>query len=495
MLSQEEVDALLQGIGGDDAPPSEEAGDDSAVRSYDLASQERIVRGRMPAMEIIGERFARNLRVGLFNLIRKSPEVSIGAIKVHKYNAFLRQLVMPTNLNIISLQPLRGSGLVVCEPSLVFAVIDALFGGAGKFHTRIEGRDFSATEQRVILRLVETILHRVQVKAWHGIYPLELTSTSARRCSRSSPTSPRPARSSWLDQLHAGDRRDLRRGALLHPLFAALEPIRDALLYSTHPGRLGRAGPALDQPAARTQIQSAAGGPGGRTGPCAPATVEQLLALQARRLRRTGPAEPIIKAKVDGVPVFDCHLRHGQQRPLRHQASTEPITSSKSRAGWENRMSAEDNAAPADEAQDADGGRVGRRARTEPRASRPRWRPTCAPAPTAWPPRSSPTSLSSLARPAPASGNDISMILDIPVQLTVELGRTRIPIKHILQLAQGSVVELETLAGEPMDVLVNGFLIAQGEVVVVNDKFGIRLTDIVTPSERCGAVQGMRQRS
>ena len=82
------------------------------------------------------------------------------------------------------------------------------------------------------------------------------------------------------------------------------------------------------------------------------------------------------------------------------------------------------------------------------------------------------------------AGNDINMILDIPVQLTVELGRTKIPIKHILQLAQGSVVELDALAGEPMDVLVNGYLIAQGEVVVVNDKFGIRLTDIVTPSER-----------
>ena len=89
-----------------------------------------------------------------------------------------------------------------------------------------------------------------------------------------------------------------------------------------------------------------------------------------------------------------------------------------------------------------------------------------------------PTSLTS------AAGNDINMILDIPVQLTVELGRTRIPIKNILALAQGSVVELEALAGEPMDVLVNGYLIAQGEVVVVNDKFGIRLTDIVTPSER-----------
>jgi flagellar motor switch protein FliN/FliY len=85
---------------------------------------------------------------------------------------------------------------------------------------------------------------------------------------------------------------------------------------------------------------------------------------------------------------------------------------------------------------------------------------------------------------SPAGINDINMILDIPVQLTVELGRTRIPIKHILQLAQGSVVELEAMAGEPMDVLVNGYLIAQGEVVVVNDKFGIRLTDIVTPSER-----------
>ncbi|MDB5803650.1 MAG: fliN [Betaproteobacteria bacterium] len=89
---------------------------------------------------------------------------------------------------------------------------------------------------------------------------------------------------------------------------------------------------------------------------------------------------------------------------------------------------------------------------------------------------------------APAGGtghaNDINMVLDIPVQITVELGRTRIPIKHILQLAQGSVVELDGMAGEPMDVLVNGCLIAQGEVVVVNDKFGIRLTDIITPSER-----------
>ena len=106
------------------------------------------------------------------------------------------------------------------------------------------------------------------------------------------------------------------------------------------------------------------------------------------------------------------------------------------------------------------------------------------------PPRAdhvAPAAFTNFGQPGSGSAppvNDINMILDIPVQLTVELGRTRIPIKHILQLAQGSVVELDALAGEPMDVLVNGFLIAQGEVVVVNDKFGIRLTDIVTPSER-----------
>lgn len=103
------------------------------------------------------------------------------------------------------------------------------------------------------------------------------------------------------------------------------------------------------------------------------------------------------------------------------------------------------------------------------------------------PEQAAPASFANFSQATPTTtgtGNDINMILDIPVQLTVELGRTRIPIKHILQLAQGSVVELDAMAGEPMDVLVNGYLIAQGEVVVVNDKFGIRLTDIVTPSER-----------
>src|SRR5512147_2587133 len=173
ILSQDEVDALLQGITGESQKLEQEDQVAGGIRDYDLANQERIVRGRMPTMEVINERFARNIRVGLFNLIRKSPEVSIGGIKVQKYSAFLREIVVPTNFNIVSVRPLRGSALIVCDPNLVFAVIDALFGGAGKYHTRIEGRDFSPTEQRVILRLVETIMAEYK-KDWQGIYPLEL---------------------------------------------------------------------------------------------------------------------------------------------------------------------------------------------------------------------------------------------------------------------------------------------------------------------------------
>ena len=173
ILSQDEVDALLQGITGESQKLEQEEQAEGSIRNYDLANQERIVRGRMPTMEIIGERFARNIRIGLFNFIRKSPEVSINGIKVQKYSAFLREIVVPTNFNIVSVRPLRGSGLIVCDPSLVFAVIDALFGGVGKFHTRIEGRDFSPTEQRVIQRLVDCIITEYR-GAWQGIYPLDL---------------------------------------------------------------------------------------------------------------------------------------------------------------------------------------------------------------------------------------------------------------------------------------------------------------------------------
>lgn len=170
-LSQEEVDALLKGVTGeqdDDVAPQ----DPTAVRPYNLATQERIVRGRMPTLEIINERFARLFRIGLFNFLRRTAEISVGPVKVCKYTEFIRNLVVPTNLNLVHMKPLRGIGLVVMEPSLVFNLVDNLFGGDGRFHLRVEGRDFTQTEQRIIKRVLD-ILFETYAKSWQPVYPIE----------------------------------------------------------------------------------------------------------------------------------------------------------------------------------------------------------------------------------------------------------------------------------------------------------------------------------
>ena len=170
-LSQEEVDALLKGVNGDldDVHAPE---DQSGVRPYNLATQERIVRGRMPTLEIINERFARLLRIGLFNFLRRSAEVSIGPVRVSKYSEFIRNLVVPTNLNLVHMKPLRGTVLMVFDPNLVFLIVDNLFGGDGRFHTRVEGRDFTQTEQRIIQRILAIVFENYS-KSWEPVYPVE----------------------------------------------------------------------------------------------------------------------------------------------------------------------------------------------------------------------------------------------------------------------------------------------------------------------------------
>ena len=170
-LSQEEVDALLKGVNGDqdDASTVE---DSSGVRPYNLATQERIVRGRMPTLEIINERFARLLRIGLFNFLHRTAEVSIGPVRVSKYSEFIRNLVVPTNLNLIHMKPLRGTALMVFDPNLVFLLVDNLFGGDGRFHTRVEGRDFTQTEQRIIQRILGIVFENY-AKSWEPVYPIE----------------------------------------------------------------------------------------------------------------------------------------------------------------------------------------------------------------------------------------------------------------------------------------------------------------------------------
>ena len=171
-LSQDEVDALLKGVTGEaDEPEKEEEG--GGVRKYDVGRQERIVRGRMPTMELINERFARYLRIGLFNYMHRTTEISVGPIRVQKYSEFIRNLVVPTNLNLVIANPLRGTALFVFDPNLVFLVVDNMFGGDGRFHTRVEGRDFTPTEQRIIQGLLNVIFTEFE-KAWKPVFELKL---------------------------------------------------------------------------------------------------------------------------------------------------------------------------------------------------------------------------------------------------------------------------------------------------------------------------------
>ena len=137
-LSQAEVDALMEGPGFGRADDDDSSLEDASSSTYSISNQERIVRGRMPTMEIVNERFARNLRIGIYNMIRRSPDISVQPVQVYKYNLFLRELTVPTNFNIVSVRPLRGSGLIVCDPVLIFGIIDTLFGGNAKYQTQIE---------------------------------------------------------------------------------------------------------------------------------------------------------------------------------------------------------------------------------------------------------------------------------------------------------------------------------------------------------------------
>ncbi len=177
VLSQDEVDALLQGLSGEESTAAEtDVEDEHGVRPYDLASQDRIVRGRMPTLEVINERFARLWRVGLFNFLRRSSEISVASVRLMKYSEFIRTLVVPSNLNLVQLKPLRGTALFIFDPRLVFSVVDNYFGGDGRFHARIEGRDFTPLEQRIINRMLDMVFKEYRT-AWSPVLPLEIEAT------------------------------------------------------------------------------------------------------------------------------------------------------------------------------------------------------------------------------------------------------------------------------------------------------------------------------
>jgi flagellar motor switch protein FliM len=298
ILSQEEVDALLRGVSGEteEAAPVE---DTSGPRPYDIGRQERIVRGRMPTLELINERFARLLRIGIYNFMRKSAEISVGPVRVLKFSEFVRNLVVPTNLNLVQIKPLRGTGLMIFEPTLVFQIVDNLFGGDGRFHTRVEGRDFTPTEMRIIQRLLNVVFEEYE-KAWKPIYELHFeyvrSEMNTQFANIATPTEVVVATTFSID-LGSGS-------ADFHVCvpYAMLEPIRNVIYSSIQADRNeadSRWLAMMSQQVYGAEVELVT------NLAHAEVTIGQLLALQPGDVIALDLPETV-EARIDGVPVLEC---------------------------------------------------------------------------------------------------------------------------------------------------------------------------------------------
>ena len=173
ILTQEEIDALLAGVEGGSVETDVELPPPGGIIDYDFTQQDRIVRGRLPTLEMVNDRFARYFRTNLFGVLRKSCEVSVLGVKMTKFNEYVHSLAVPSNLNLVRIKPLRGTALMVFEPRLVFTVIDNFFGGDGRYHARIEGRDFTPTENRVI-QIVLQEAFAAMCEAWAPVLKMQL---------------------------------------------------------------------------------------------------------------------------------------------------------------------------------------------------------------------------------------------------------------------------------------------------------------------------------
>ncbi len=170
LLSQDEIDALLHGVDEGDIEVDSDS-EPGVAKNYDLTSQDRIVRGRMPTLEMINERFARYTRISMFNLLRRTADVSVGGVQIQKFGEYVHTLYVPTSLNMVKFRPLRGTALVILDAKLVFKLVDNFFGGDGR-HAKIEGREFTPTELRVVQMVLEQAFIDLS-EAWKAVLPLE----------------------------------------------------------------------------------------------------------------------------------------------------------------------------------------------------------------------------------------------------------------------------------------------------------------------------------
>lgn len=297
-LSREEVDALLRGVSSG-STGIEQSTANPGFRPYNLATQERIVRGRMPTLEIINERFARLLRLGLFNFMRRSANVTAGPVRVIKFSEFVRNLAAPSNLNLVHIKPLRGTSLFVFDPTLVFLVVDNLFGGDGRFLPKTEGRDFTQTEQRIIQRLLNLVFDSYG-KSWQPVYPIEFEYLRAE-------TNTQFANVATPNEVVVATTFEVNFGSVVGEMhicmpYSTLEPIRDLLSSALQGealevdkrwvGRLSK------------QVQSA------EVTLLANLTHAQVRLDQILNMK-VGDVIPLdipefVTASVDGVPVMEC---------------------------------------------------------------------------------------------------------------------------------------------------------------------------------------------
>jgi flagellar motor switch protein FliM len=303
-LSQDEVDALLKGVTGEVEETQEQEETQGGIRTYDIATQERIVRGRMPTFELINERFARNLRIGLFNYMHRNTEISLGPVRVQKYSEFVRNLVVPTNLNLVQAKPLRGTALFVFDPNLVFLVVDNMFGGDGRFHTRVEGREFTPTEQRIIQGMLNVVFTEYE-KAWKPVSDLKFeflrSEMNSQFANIATPSEVVVAVTFSLE--FSGSAADMH---ICIP-YAMIEPLRE-ILYSTmqsdHITSDTRWIGMLTRQVQEAEVELRASLGETRI------TLRQILQM------KTGDVIPIgipetVQAAVDNVPVMEC--RYGVQ--------------------------------------------------------------------------------------------------------------------------------------------------------------------------------------
>ena len=238
LLSQDEIDALLHGVDSGNVEVEMQApAAPNEARAFNFGSQDRIVRGRMPTLEMVNERFARLFRIGLFNMLRRSPELSVVGIQMAKFGEYTHSLFVPTSLNLVRIKPLRGTALFIFEPRLVFSVVENFFGGDGRLATKIEGREFTPTEIRVIQLMIRQAFVDLK-EAWSPVMDLDFeyinSEVNPHFANIVSP-SEIVVVSKFHIELEGG-------GGDLHVTipYSMLEPIRDQLDTGIQSDRMGR---------------------------------------------------------------------------------------------------------------------------------------------------------------------------------------------------------------------------------------------------------------